>query len=99
MNDNHFTRTDGAAVGAALLAFFKLVPWPEIAAFLAALYTFLRLIGMVVDWAKSLTLSGNVSMHPEDFEAKVPSRFWGWTLAFWLVVIVLLVFALVTCST
>jgi hypothetical protein len=40
----HFTKADAGAVGTAALAFFKVIPWPEIAAFLAAVYTFLRLL-------------------------------------------------------
>lgn len=41
-------RCDVAAVSTAALAFFKAVPWPEIAAFLASLYTALRIIEFVV---------------------------------------------------
>ena len=56
MNDPHLiplsdaakTKFDVAAVGGAAASFFKLIPWPEIAAFLAAVYTGLRIIEWVV---------------------------------------------------
>jgi hypothetical protein len=50
MIPQHFNKLDGVAVGTAFLSFFKIIPWPEIAAFLAAVYTLCRLIGMVVRW-------------------------------------------------
>jgi hypothetical protein len=46
--EQHLNKADGAAVGTAVLAFFKVIPWPEIAAFLAAVYTFLRLVDYAV---------------------------------------------------
>lgn len=42
---------DPVAIAAAFLSFFKLIPWPEVAAFLAAVYTFLRICEWV--WEKS----------------------------------------------
>jgi hypothetical protein len=50
--DQHLNKLDVWAVGTAFLSFFKLIPWPEIAAFLAALYTFFRLLGMAVKWLR-----------------------------------------------
>ena len=43
---------DTSAVTTALLSFFKLIPWPEIAAFLAVIYTGWRLVDMV--WEKTV---------------------------------------------
>lgn len=37
------TPADTAAVGGAIAAFFKMVPWPEIAAFLSAIYLVIRI--------------------------------------------------------
>lgn len=37
---------DVAAVGTSALAYFKAIPWPELAAALAAVYTLLR----IVEW-------------------------------------------------
>lgn len=34
---------DITAVGVAFMSFFKLVPWPEIAAFLSVIYLLLRI--------------------------------------------------------
>lgn len=34
---------DTTAVTAAILSFFKVIPWPEIAAFLSALYLLIRI--------------------------------------------------------
>ena len=45
-------RVDVAAVGTAGLAWFKAIPWPEIAACLAALYTLVRLIEFLIAWWK-----------------------------------------------
>jgi len=53
MNEQTLHKADWTAVGTAFLAFFKIIPWPEIAAFLAALYTFLRLMGMALKWWRS----------------------------------------------
>jgi uncharacterized protein involved in response to NO len=38
---------DTSAIVVAMLSFFKAIPWPEIAAFLAAVYTLVRLL----EWA------------------------------------------------
>lgn len=37
---------------AVLLAWFKAIPWAELAACAAFIYTVLRLIGMAVDWLR-----------------------------------------------
>jgi hypothetical protein len=34
---------DGTAIGVALLSFFKVVPWPEIAAFFSVVYLLIRI--------------------------------------------------------
>lgn len=41
------TQADVTAVGVSVASFFKLIPWPEIAAFLACVYTVLR----IAEWA------------------------------------------------
>ena len=41
---------DWGVMTTAFLAFFKAVPWPEIAGFLAAIYTSLRIIEFLVAW-------------------------------------------------
>lgn len=38
------TGADGTAVTTAFLAFFKMVPWPEIAAFLSVIYISIRIV-------------------------------------------------------
>lgn len=43
---------DVCAVGTATAAFFKAIPWPEIAAFLAAVYTAVRLLEFLIAWWK-----------------------------------------------
>jgi len=60
--EHNLDRLDAAAVVTAFLSFFKLIPWPEIAAFLAALYTFLRLIGMAMTWLKTHRRKPNKEM-------------------------------------
>lgn len=47
VSDATKAKGDVAAVGGAVAAFFKLIPWPEIAAFLACVYTGLR----IIEWA------------------------------------------------
>lgn len=47
ISDAAKVKADVAAVGGAAASFFKLIPWPEIAAFLACVYTALR----IVEWA------------------------------------------------
>lgn len=37
------TTGDITAIGTAFLSFFKMVPWPEISAFLAAVYMVMRI--------------------------------------------------------
>jgi hypothetical protein len=46
ISDAAKAKGDVAAVSSAVAAFFKLIPWPEIAAFLACVYTALR----IVEW-------------------------------------------------
>lgn len=43
-------KVDVVAMPTALLGYFKAVPWPEIAAALACLYTLLRIIEVVAKW-------------------------------------------------
>ncbi len=53
LQEQHLLKADAAAVSTAFLSFFKVIPWPEIAAFLAAVYTFVRLVGMAVRWFRN----------------------------------------------
>ena len=46
------TKCDLAAVGTAGLAFFKAIPWPELAACAAFLYTVLRIVEFLWAWVK-----------------------------------------------
>ena len=47
------TKTDVAVGSGAVLGYFKAIPWPEIAAFLACLYTVLRIVELLWDrWKK-----------------------------------------------
>lgn len=47
-NSQHLTKVgDVTAVVTAFLSFFKAIPWPEIAAFLAAVYTAMRIADYV----------------------------------------------------
>jgi hypothetical protein len=41
------TKVDVIAVGGGAASFFKLIPWPEISAFLVCVYTALR----IIEWA------------------------------------------------
>lgn len=43
------TPADVTVVGGSILGFFKLIPWPEIAAFLACIYTVVRITEVVWD--------------------------------------------------
>lgn len=43
---------DVVAVASAVAAFFKIIPWPEIAAFLAVVYTALRIAELVIGWLR-----------------------------------------------
>ena len=42
-------KVDVATVGGSLIGYFKAIPWPELAAALACLYTALRIVEMVWD--------------------------------------------------
>jgi hypothetical protein len=46
------TKVDVAVGGSSILGYFKAIPWPEIAAFLACVYTVLRIVEVVRDWKK-----------------------------------------------
>lgn len=46
------TKVDVATAGSSLLGYFKAIPWPEIAAFLACVYTVLRIIEIAMAWWK-----------------------------------------------
>lgn len=52
LQEQHLNKADAGAVATAFLAFFKVIPWPEIAAFLAAVYTFIRLVAMGIKWLR-----------------------------------------------
>lgn len=52
LSDTAKDRADVGAVGTAMLAFFKAIPWPEIAAFAAFVYTLLRIIETIQSWLK-----------------------------------------------
>jgi hypothetical protein len=49
---------DVCAVSTATLAFFKAIPWPEIAACLAAIYTAIRIAELCWSWYRG--------RHPHD---------------------------------
>jgi hypothetical protein len=46
------TKLDLAAVGTAGFAFFKAIPWPELAACAAFFYTVLRIVEFLWAWFK-----------------------------------------------
>lgn len=46
------TKVDVAAVSTAGLAFFKAIPWPELAACAAFVYTVLRIVEFLWAWIK-----------------------------------------------
>lgn len=52
ISDAAKAKGDVAAVGGAALAFFKLIPWPELAACAAFIYTALRIAEVVWNWFK-----------------------------------------------
>lgn len=52
LQEQHMQKADVGAVSLAALSFFKAIPWPEIAAFLAAVYTFCRLVGWLITTVK-----------------------------------------------
>jgi hypothetical protein len=43
------SKVDVGVGGSAVLGYFKAIPWPEIAAFLAVIYTALRIIELLWD--------------------------------------------------
>jgi hypothetical protein len=43
------TKLDVGVGGSVFLGYFKMIPWPEIAAFLAVVYTALRIVELVWD--------------------------------------------------
>jgi hypothetical protein len=52
LSDAAKDKTDAGAIGTAVLAFFKVIPWPELAAFAAFVYTVLRIAEFVASWIK-----------------------------------------------
>lgn len=52
MSDAAKTKTDVVVGSGALLGYFKAIPWPEIAAALACIYTLLRIGELVWGWWK-----------------------------------------------
>lgn len=50
LSDAIKTKTDVAAVSTAFAAWFKAIPWPELAACAALIYTSLRIAEMVYGW-------------------------------------------------
>lgn len=52
LSDTAKTKVDVATVVGTVLGFFKAIPWPEIAAFAAFIYTVLRIIELVWSWVK-----------------------------------------------
>ena len=53
LSDGAKTKVDAVTVIGALFGWLKLVPWPEIAAFLACVYTALRITEMLWGWWKN----------------------------------------------
>lgn len=52
LSDAAKLKADAVAVPSALLGYFTAIPWTEIAAFLAAVYTGLRIVEMVWGWVR-----------------------------------------------
>lgn len=50
LSDAAKAKGDVAAVSGAAFAYFKLIPWPELAAAAAFVYTALRILEVVVGW-------------------------------------------------
>jgi hypothetical protein len=50
LSDAAKTKVDVAAIGTAMASFFKAIPWPELAACAAFIYTALRILEMVWGW-------------------------------------------------
>ena len=44
----HITKADMAAMGTAVLSFFNLIPWANIAAFLTCIYLVIRIVVTLV---------------------------------------------------
>ena len=44
--------SDATVVTGALLGWLKVIPWPELAAFAAFVYTALRIVELVIGWLK-----------------------------------------------
>lgn len=45
-------KCDAGAIGTAAVAYFKLIPWAELAAFAAFVYTALRIAELLIAWIK-----------------------------------------------
>lgn len=52
LSDAAKTKVDVVTASGSLLGVFKVIPWPELAAFLACVYTALRICELVADWWK-----------------------------------------------
>jgi hypothetical protein len=52
LSDAAKEKGDVAAIATAFFAFFKVIPWPEIAAFAACVYTLLRIGELVWSWVR-----------------------------------------------
>lgn len=49
LSDASKTKVDVATATGSVLGFLKVIPWPELAAFLACVYTVLRIVELVWD--------------------------------------------------
>lgn len=52
LSDAFKAKVDVATIGTATAGYLQAIPWPEIAAALAAFYTLLRIIELVVSWVR-----------------------------------------------
>lgn len=52
LSDASKTKGDIAAITTSALAFFKVIPWAELAAAAAFVYTVLRIIELVAGWLR-----------------------------------------------
>lgn len=50
LSDTAKAKADVVAIPSVFLGYFKAIPWPEIAAFLACIWTALRIAEMVWGW-------------------------------------------------
>jgi uncharacterized membrane protein (DUF2068 family) len=50
--DDIKSKVDVVTVSGSLIGYFKAIPWPELAAALACLYTALRIVEMIGAWRK-----------------------------------------------